>query len=128
MFMTLNFRSSHEDHVKFHFMSLLQECKQLGFDTIELNANSLEVPEDTLLRYVRMIKNGGLRAKPIFAVKFNKSDIPGRRNRAFGSYVVPEPRSSGKKHMVLLVRAGSGFWRFWRLETFLKELYYIFFF
>lgn len=79
-------------------MSLLQECKQLGFDTIELNANSLEVPEDTLLRYVRMIKNGGLRAKPIFAVKFNKSDIPGRRNRAFGSYVVPEPRSSGKKH------------------------------
>ncbi|CAN7013792.1 unnamed protein product [Brassica rapa subsp. trilocularis] len=76
------------------FKEYVEECKQLGFDTIELNANSLEVPEDTLLRYVRMIKNGGLRAKPIFAVKFNKSDIPGRRNRAFGSYVVPEPRSS----------------------------------
>lgn len=71
----------------------MEECKQLGFDTIELNANLLEVPEETLLRYVRLIKNGGLRAKPMFAVKFNKSDIPGR-NRAFGSYVVPEPRSS----------------------------------
>ncbi|KAJ4899825.1 Aldolase-type TIM barrel family protein [Raphanus sativus] len=76
------------------FKEYVEECKQLGFDTIELNANLLEIPEDTLLRYVRMIKNGGLRAKPIFAVKFNKSDIPGRRNRAFGSYVVPEPRSS----------------------------------
>lgn len=79
---------------------LAQECKQLGFDTIELNANLLEVPEETLLRYVRLIKNGGLRAKPMFAVKFNKSDIPGR-NRAFGSYVVPEPRSSGKKLRIL---------------------------
>ncbi|KAG7542042.1 (2R)-phospho-3-sulfolactate synthase ComA superfamily [Arabidopsis thaliana x Arabidopsis arenosa] len=75
------------------FKDYVEECKQLGFDTIELNANSLEVPEETLLRYVRLIKNGGLRAKPMFAVKFNKSDIPGR-NRAFGSYVVPEPRSS----------------------------------
>ncbi|CAE6184879.1 unnamed protein product [Arabidopsis arenosa] len=75
------------------FKDYVEECKQLGFDTIELNANSLEVPEETLLRYVRLIKSGGLRAKPMFAVKFNKSDIPGR-NRAFGSYVVPEPRSS----------------------------------
>ncbi|CAD5328601.1 unnamed protein product [Arabidopsis thaliana] len=75
------------------FKDYVEECKQLGFDTIELNANLLEVPEETLLRYVRLIKNGGLRAKPMFAVKFNKSDIPGR-NRAFGSYVVPEPRSS----------------------------------
>uniref|UniRef100_A0A1J3JLA4 Phosphosulfolactate synthase n=1 Tax=Noccaea caerulescens TaxID=107243 RepID=A0A1J3JLA4_NOCCA len=75
------------------FKEYVEECKQLGFDTIELNANSLEIPEETLLRYVRLIKNGGLRAKPMFAVKFNKSDIPAR-DRAFGSYVVPEPRSS----------------------------------
>lgn len=57
---------------------------------------SLEVPEETLLRYVRLIKNGGLRAKPQFAVKFNKSDIPISGNRAFGAYIVPRPRSSGK--------------------------------
>lgn len=87
---------------------LLQECKQLGFDTIELNANLLEIPEETLLRYVRLIKNGGLRAKPMFAVKFNKSDIPGK-NRAFGSYVVPEPRSSGKKLYVFCLMSADGF-------------------
>ena len=67
----------------------------MGFDTIELNVDSLEVPEETLLRYVRLIKNGGLRAKPQFAVKFNKSDIPAG-DRAFGAYILPRPRSSGK--------------------------------
>lgn len=76
------------------FMEYLEECKQLGFDTIELNTGSVGFPEETLLRYVRLIKNGGLRAKPQFAVKINKSDIPVNRDRAFGSYVVPAPRSS----------------------------------
>ncbi|XP_038893901.1 protein HEAT-STRESS-ASSOCIATED 32 [Benincasa hispida] len=76
------------------FKEYVEECKLLGFDTIELNVGSLEVPEETLLRYVRLIKNGGLRAKPQFAVKFNKSDIPVSGNRAFGAYIVPRPRSS----------------------------------
>ncbi|CAK9327364.1 unnamed protein product [Citrullus colocynthis] len=76
------------------FKEYVEECKLLGFDTIELNVGSLEVPEETLLRYVRLIKNGGLRAKPQFAVKFNKSDIPISGNRAFGAYIVPRPRSS----------------------------------
>nr|GMD82450.1 protein HEAT-STRESS-ASSOCIATED 32 [Ipomoea batatas] len=31
-----------------------------------------------------------------FSVKFNKSDVPLSSNRAFGAYVVPTPRSSGK--------------------------------
>jgi phosphosulfolactate synthase (CoM biosynthesis protein A) len=75
------------------FKDYVEECKQLGFDTVELNVGSLELPEETLLRYVRLIKSGGLKAKPLFAVKFNKSDIPGR-DRAFGAYIVPQPRSS----------------------------------
>ena len=73
----------------------IQECKQLGFDTVELNVGSLEVPEESLLRFVRLIKSGGLKAKPQFAVKFNKSDVPVSGDRAFGAYVVPTPRSSG---------------------------------
>ncbi|XP_030456985.1 protein HEAT-STRESS-ASSOCIATED 32 [Syzygium oleosum] len=76
------------------FKEYVQECKQLGFDTVELNVGTLEIPEDTLLRFVRTVKSGGLRAKPLFAVKFNKSDIPRAGDRAFGAYVVPEPRSS----------------------------------
>ena len=77
-------------------MSFLKECKQLGFDTIELNVGSLGVPEETLLRFVRLIKTCGLKAKPQFAVKFNKSDIPVNGDRAFGAYVVPAPQTSGK--------------------------------
>ncbi|KAB2007300.1 hypothetical protein ES319_D10G019600v1 [Gossypium barbadense] len=76
------------------FKDYVEECKQMGFDTIELNVTSLEVPEDTLLRYVRLIKGGGLKAKPQFAVKFNKSDIPIGSDRAFGAYVPPPPRST----------------------------------
>ncbi|KAI4374084.1 hypothetical protein MLD38_012122 [Melastoma candidum] len=76
------------------FKDFIQECKQLGFDTIELNAGSLEVPENSLLRFVRLAKGDGLKVRPLFAVKFNKSDIPSAGDRAYGAYVVPEPRSS----------------------------------
>ncbi|KAL7216141.1 hypothetical protein ACSBR1_028146 [Camellia fascicularis] len=58
------------------FKEYIEECKQLGFDMIELNS-------------------GGPKAKPQFAVKFNKSDIPMKGDRAFGAYVVQVPRSSG---------------------------------
>lgn len=64
---------------------------------MEIDAGSLGVPEEILLRYVRLVKTGGLRAKPLFAVKFNKSDIPTNGNRAYGSYVVPAPRTSGEQ-------------------------------
>ncbi|KAL3522100.1 hypothetical protein ACH5RR_014934 [Cinchona calisaya] len=76
------------------FKEYIEECKQLGFDTIEFDVGSVGLPEEKLLRYVRLIKSGGLRAKPQFAVKINKSDVPVNRDRAFGSYVIPAPRSS----------------------------------
>ncbi|XP_028796046.1 protein HEAT-STRESS-ASSOCIATED 32-like [Neltuma alba] len=76
------------------FKEYIEECKQLGFDTIELNVGSLGVPEETFLRFVRMVKGDGLKAKPHFEVKFNKSDIPKGGDRAFGAYVPPAPRSS----------------------------------
>ncbi|CAB4275886.1 unnamed protein product [Prunus armeniaca] len=75
------------------FKEYVEECKSLGFDTIELNVGSLGIPEETLLRFVRLIKSGGLKVKPQFAVQINKSDIP-IGDRAFGAYVVPRPRSS----------------------------------
>ncbi|KAK9936161.1 hypothetical protein M0R45_013020 [Rubus argutus] len=75
------------------FKEYVEECKSLGFDTVELNVGALGVAEETLLRLVRLIKSGGLKVKPLFAVKVNKSDIP-VGNRAFGAYVVPRPRSS----------------------------------
>lgn len=74
-----------------------QECKALGFDTIELNAGSLKLPEEALLRLVRLIKSSGLRAKPLFSVKFDSSDIPASGDRAFGAYIAPvKKQNSGK--------------------------------
>ncbi|EEF43963.1 protein HEAT-STRESS-ASSOCIATED 32 [Ricinus communis] len=75
------------------FKDYVEECKNMGFDTIELNVGSLGVPEETLLRYVRLIKSADLKAKPQFAAKFNKSDIPIGGNRAFGAYMPPTPQS-----------------------------------
>ncbi|KAI4296524.1 hypothetical protein L6164_036474 [Bauhinia variegata] len=75
------------------FKEYVEECKQLGFDTVELNVSSLEIPEETLLRFVRLVKSGGLKANPHFEVKFDKSDIPKGGNRAYGAYVPPAPRS-----------------------------------
>lgn len=87
------------------FKEYIQECKQLGFDTVELNMGSLELPEETLLRYIRLIKSQGLKVKPQFAVKFNKADIPPTRARAYGAYVVPTPRTSERVEDVdLLIR------------------------
>ncbi|KAJ0583147.1 putative phosphosulfolactate synthase [Helianthus annuus] len=87
------------------FKDYIEECKQLGFDTVELNTGSLELPEETLLRYIRLIKSHGLKAKPQFAVKFNKADIPPARARAYGAYVVPTPRTSERVEDVdLLIR------------------------
>ncbi|RZB95550.1 Protein HEAT-STRESS-ASSOCIATED 32 isoform B [Glycine soja] len=75
------------------FKEYVEECKQLGFDTIELNVGSLEIPEETFLRFVRLVKSGGLKAKPHFQVKFNESDIPKGGDRAYGAYIPPVPRS-----------------------------------
>jgi hypothetical protein len=50
---------------------LLQECKELGFGTIET----------------------------LFSVKFDNSDIPASGDRAFGAYIAPVKQSSGnQKH------------------------------
>ncbi|MCL7031236.1 hypothetical protein MKW94_000562 [Papaver nudicaule] len=76
------------------FKTYVQDCKELGFDTIELNVDSLQVPEEALLRFVRLIKGSGLKAKPQFTVKFNKADLPVAGDRAFGAYVFPVPRTS----------------------------------
>ncbi|XP_065879728.1 protein HEAT-STRESS-ASSOCIATED 32 [Euphorbia lathyris] len=76
------------------FKEYIEECRSMGFDTIELNVGSLGVPEETILRYVRLIKSGGLRAKPLFAAKIKKSDVPIGGNRAYGAYLPPMPQSS----------------------------------
>ncbi|XP_006656391.1 protein HEAT-STRESS-ASSOCIATED 32 [Oryza brachyantha] len=87
------------------FKQYVEECKALGFDNIELNAGSLKLPEEALLRLVRLIKTSGLRAKPIFSLKFDSSDIPPSGDRAFGAYIAPVKQSSERVENVdLLIR------------------------
>lgn len=76
------------------FKQYVEECKNLGFDTIELNTGSLKLPEEALLRFIRLIKSSGLKAKPQFAVKFERSEIPVADDRAFGAYIAPVHHSS----------------------------------
>jgi phosphosulfolactate synthase (CoM biosynthesis protein A) len=79
------------------FKQYVEECKTLGFDTVELNAGSLKLPEEALLRLVRLIKTSGLRAKPMFSVKFDSSEIPISGDRAFGGYVPPVKEQSSER-------------------------------
>ncbi|KAK6917391.1 (2R)-phospho-3-sulfolactate synthase, ComA [Dillenia turbinata] len=89
------------------FKEYVEECRNLGFDTIELNVGTLGVPEETLLRFVRLIKSGGLKAKPQFAVKFDKSDLPLGGDRAFGAYIAPVPRTSDEVAIMLCMELGN---------------------
>lgn len=76
------------------FKQYVEECKQLGFDTIEINAGLLKVPEENLMRFIRQIKSGGLKVRPQFAVKFDTDDMPVRGDRAFGAYIAPVHQNS----------------------------------
>lgn len=46
------------------------DCKELGFDSIELNASFIELNEDNLLRLIRLVKNSGMRPKPELGLSF----------------------------------------------------------
>ncbi|KAJ6837560.1 protein HEAT-STRESS-ASSOCIATED 32 [Iris pallida] len=76
------------------FKQYIEDCKQLGFDTIELNAGSLKVPEESLLRFIRLAKSCGLQVRPQFAVKFDRADMVIADDRAFGSCITPVRTSS----------------------------------
>ena len=52
-----------------------QDCKDLGFDTVELNADFIGVNEANLLRLIRMVRNSGMKAKPEIGL-----DFPGGEN------------------------------------------------
>ncbi|XP_020517884.1 protein HEAT-STRESS-ASSOCIATED 32 isoform X3 [Amborella trichopoda] len=74
------------------FEEYVHECKNLGFDTVELNAGSLRISEEHLWRFIRLIKKAGLKAKPNFGVRFEASDIPVAGDRAYGAYILPVSR------------------------------------
>jgi phosphosulfolactate synthase (CoM biosynthesis protein A) len=50
--------------------SYIQECKELGFDIIELSTGFITIPTDDWLRLVEKVHKAGLKAKPEVGIQF----------------------------------------------------------
>jgi phosphosulfolactate synthase (CoM biosynthesis protein A) len=48
----------------------IQECKQLGFDIIEISSGFITIPTDDWLRLVEKVRKAGLKAKPEVGIQF----------------------------------------------------------
>jgi phosphosulfolactate synthase (CoM biosynthesis protein A) len=48
----------------------IQECKELGFDIIEVSAGFITLPTDDWLRLVEKVQKAGLKAKPEVGIQF----------------------------------------------------------
>jgi phosphosulfolactate synthase (CoM biosynthesis protein A) len=48
----------------------IQECKNLGFDIIEVSSGFITIPDDDWLRLVEKVQKAGLKAKPEVGIQF----------------------------------------------------------
>jgi phosphosulfolactate synthase (CoM biosynthesis protein A) len=48
----------------------IQECKQLGFDIIEISSGFITIPTDDWLRLIEKVQKAGLKAKPEVGIQF----------------------------------------------------------
>src|SRR5437763_11873757 len=48
----------------------IRECKELGFDTIEVSTGFITMPVDDSLRLVEQVQKSGLKAKPEIGIQF----------------------------------------------------------
>ena len=48
----------------------IRECKELGFDIIEVSSGFITVPMDDLLRVVEQVQKAGMKAKPEVGIQF----------------------------------------------------------
>ena len=50
--------------------SYIKECKEVGFDTIEISSGFITLPADDWLRLVEQVQKAGLKAKPEVGIQF----------------------------------------------------------
>lgn len=48
----------------------IKECRDLGFDIVELSAGFISVPTDTILRLMDKVQKAGMKAKPEVGIQF----------------------------------------------------------
>jgi phosphosulfolactate synthase (CoM biosynthesis protein A) len=55
----------------------IDQCKELGFDTIEISCGFITIPPDDWLRLVESVQNAGLQAKPEIGIQFGAGGASG---------------------------------------------------
>lgn len=48
----------------------IRECRELGFDIIEISAGFITIPTDDILRLVEKVQKAGMKAKPEVSIQF----------------------------------------------------------
>jgi phosphosulfolactate synthase (CoM biosynthesis protein A) len=48
----------------------VEECRDLGFDTIEISSGFITIPTDSLLKLVEKVQKAGLKAKPEVGIQY----------------------------------------------------------
>jgi len=48
----------------------IQECRDLGFDIVEISAGFISVPTDSILRLIEKVRKSGLKPKPEVGIQF----------------------------------------------------------
>jgi phosphosulfolactate synthase (CoM biosynthesis protein A) len=48
----------------------IRECKELGFDIVEISAGFISIPMDDILRLIEKVQTEGLKAKPEVGIQF----------------------------------------------------------
>jgi phosphosulfolactate synthase (CoM biosynthesis protein A) len=64
----------------------VEECKDIGFDVVELSTGFISLPPEDLVRLVETVTRAGLKAKPELGIQFGAGgDTPGEELQAEGS-------------------------------------------
>jgi phosphosulfolactate synthase (CoM biosynthesis protein A) len=60
--------------------SYIRECKELGFDIIEISSGFITLPADDWLRLVERVQKAGLKAKAEVGIQFGAGGAPGQKS------------------------------------------------
>jgi phosphosulfolactate synthase (CoM biosynthesis protein A) len=77
----------------------LGECRELGFDIVEVSAGFITIPPDDLLRLVEDVRKAGLKAKPEVGIQFG----------AGGATAIAELEAEGTRDPEWAIALARGF-------------------
>ena len=77
----------------------IKECRDLGFDTIEISSGFITIPTDDWLRLIERVQQAGLKAKPEIGIQFG----------AGGASAVAELEAEGTRDVEWLIQQAKRF-------------------